>query len=107
MTIDIRERKNGSRHTLNLESSTCSFTHPFIHSDHFYSASSSPLLLRSAPDTARILCRNFTPKRHRQLRDLPNVPTWRLERDSNPRPSGLKASTLPMYHHTSCHCNYP
>src|SRR6218665_1404350 len=40
---------------------------PFIHSDHFYSASSSPLLLRSAPDTARILCRSFTPKRHMQL----------------------------------------
>ena len=42
--------------------------HSFIHSNHFYSASSSPLLLRSAPDTARILCRNFTPKRLRQLR---------------------------------------
>src|SRR6218665_3244905 len=40
----------------------------FIHSDHFYSASSSPLLLRSAPDTAWILSRSFTPKRHRQLR---------------------------------------
>jgi len=39
----------------------------FIHSDYFYSASSSPLLLRAASDTARILCRNFTPKRHRQL----------------------------------------
>ena len=42
-------------------------THSFIHSDHLYSASSSPLLLRFAPDTARILCRNFTPKCHRQL----------------------------------------
>src|SRR6218665_5405 len=41
--------------------------HSFIHSDHFYSASSSPLLHRSAPDTARRLCRSFTPKRHRQL----------------------------------------
>ena len=41
--------------------------HSFIHSGYFYSASSSPLLLRGAPDTARILCRNFTPKRHRQL----------------------------------------
>src|SRR6218665_2189366 len=28
----------------------------------------TPPLLRSAPDTARILCRSFTPKRHRQLR---------------------------------------
>src|SRR6218665_97934 len=36
----------------------------FIHSDHFYNAPSSPLLLRSAPDyTARILYRSFTPKR--------------------------------------------
>jgi len=48
----------------------------------------SPLLLRGAPkspDTGRILCRSFTPKRHhRQLRvkDLPKVSTWQLERDS-------------------------
>ena len=56
---------------------------------------------RSALDTARILCRSFTPKRHRQLRakDLPKVPTWRLEPDSNPRPVGRKASNLPMRHH--------
>jgi len=55
----------------------------FIHSGYFYSASSSPLLLSGAPDTARILCRSFTPKRHRQLRvkDLPKVHTRRLERD--------------------------
>ena len=32
----------------------------FIHSGYFYSASSSPLLLRGVPDTARILCRNMT-----------------------------------------------
>src|SRR6218665_1210125 len=62
----------------------------FIHSDHFYSASSSPLNLRDAPDTAWILCRSFTLKRHRQFRvkDLPKVPTWRLKRESNPRPFG-------------------
>ena len=73
----------------------------FIHSDNFYSASSSPLLLRSAPDTARIPCRSFLPKRHRQLpvKDLPKVPTWRLERDSNPRPFGSKISTQPIRHH--------
>jgi len=35
-----------------------------IHSGYLYSAPSSPLLLRGAPDTAPILCRNFTPKRH-------------------------------------------
>ena len=67
---------------------------------HFYSASSSPLLLRSAPDTARILSQSFMPKRHRQLRvkNLPKVPTRRLERESNPQLSGRKASTLPMRH---------
>src|SRR6218665_2903350 len=40
----------------------------FIHSDHFYSASSSPLLLRGSPDTALILCRSSTPKSRRPLR---------------------------------------
>jgi len=72
----------------------------FIHSDHFYSASSGSLLLRSAPDTAWILCRNFTSKRHRQLwvKDLPKVPMWRLERESNPWTFRQKASTLPMCH---------
>src|SRR6218665_1844330 len=39
----------------------------FIHSKYFYSASSSPLLLRGTPGTARILCRIYTPKSHRQL----------------------------------------
>ena len=34
----------------------------FIHSGYFYSASSSPLLLRGAPSTARILCREFHAK---------------------------------------------
>ena len=43
------------------------FLHSFIHSGYFYIASSSPVLLRGAPDTARILCRNLTTKRHRQL----------------------------------------
>src|SRR6218665_2517129 len=39
----------------------------FIHSGNFYNASSSPLLLRSVPDTAQILCQSFMPKHHRQL----------------------------------------
>ena len=56
--------------------SSCSFIHSFFHSGYFYSTSSSPLLLRGAPETARMLCRSFTPKCHRQLRvkDLPKVP---------------------------------
>src|SRR6218665_3623022 len=79
--------------------------HSFIHSGYLYSASSSPLLLRSASDTAHVLSRSFTPKRHRKLRvkELPKVPTWRLERDSNPRPFGRKASNIPMRHHVITH----
>src|SRR6218665_2309357 len=76
------------------------FIHSSIHSGYFYSVSSSPLLLRGTTDAARILCWSFTPKRHRQLRvkDLPKARTWWLERDSNPRPFGRKASNVPMIH---------
>src|SRR6218665_751611 len=90
------------RHSITVLSSEFhSFIHSLIHSGYFYSASSSPLLLRGALDTVRVLFRSFTPKRHRKLRvkDLPKVHTWRLERGSNPRPSGRHASTLPMRHH--------
>src|SRR6218665_2341485 len=47
--------------------------------------------------------RSFTPKIHRQQRvkDLLKVPTWWLERDSNPRPFGRKATNLLMSHHAS------
>ena len=57
-----------------------------VNTGNLYSKSSSPLLLRGFPDTARILCWSFTPKRHGQLRarDLPKVLTWWLEHDSNP-----------------------
>src|SRR6218665_1063702 len=77
----------------------------FIHSGYFYIASLSPLLLRGAPDYSietLILCRSSHAKRYRQLRvkDLSKVPTWRLEWDSNLRPSGRKAPNLPMNHHT-------
>src|SRR6218665_1958340 len=63
---------------------------PFIHSGHFYSAPSSPLLLRGAPDYSTDTASEFHAETHRQLqvKDLPKVPTWRLERESNPRPSG-------------------
>jgi len=93
-----RASKHQGEHT---RAKTNPHTHSFIHLDHFYSASSSPLLFRSTPDTARILCWSFTLKRHRQLwvKDLPKVPTWQLERELNPRPSGWKLLTQPMCHH--------
>ena len=42
-----------------------------------------------------------TPKRYRQLwmKDLPKVPTWRLEWDSNLRLSGHNGPNLPLSHH--------
>ena len=55
---------------------------------------------QSAPDHSNLHGIGvYTPKRYRQLqvKDLPKIPTWRLEQDSNPRPSGRKASTLLMH----------
>ena len=73
----------------------------FIHSGHFYSAPWSPLLLRGAPDYSTDTVLEFHAEAHRQLqvKDLPKVPTWRLERESNPRPSGWKSSSQPRRHH--------
>ena len=70
-------------------STTMTFTHSFIQSGYFYSASSSPLLFRGVPNTSCILCWSFMPERNRQLqlKDLPKVLTWRPEQDSNPWPS--------------------
>src|SRR6218665_1183004 len=62
----------------------------FNHSGNFYSAPSSPLLLRGAPGYSTDTVSEFHAEAHRQLqvKGLPKVPTWRLERESNPRPSG-------------------
>src|SRR6218665_289433 len=64
--------------------------HSFIHSSHFYSTPSSLLLLRCAPDYSTDTVSEFHAEAHTQLqvKDLPKVPTWRLERESNPQPSG-------------------
>ena len=72
-----------------------------IRSCYLYSTSSSQLLLRGAPETARTLCWSSTPKchRHLQVKDLFKVPTWRPEWESNPRPFGRKETNLPMSHH--------
>src|SRR6218665_4011004 len=62
---------------------------PVIHSfGYFYSAPSSPLLHRGAPDYSTNTVSEFHTEAHRQLqvKDLPKVLMWRLERESNPRP---------------------
>src|SRR6218665_2312856 len=66
------------------------YIHSFIHYGYFYSAPSSPLLLRGVPDYSTDTVSEFHAEAHRQLqvKDLPKVSTWRLERESNPRPSG-------------------
>ena len=73
----------------------------FIHSGHFYSAPSSPLLPRGAPDYSTDTVSEFHAKAHRQLqvKDLPKVPTWRLERESNPWPCSWKSSSQQRRHH--------
>jgi len=68
---------------------------------HFYSASRSMSLSEAIPTTTTYLWHcvwAYTLKRYRQLqvKDLPKVPTLRLERDSKPWPSSRKASILPM-----------
>src|SRR6218665_480355 len=54
-----------------------SLIHSFIHCGHFYSAPSSPLPLRGAPDYSTDTVSEFHAEAHRQLqvKDLPKVPT--------------------------------
>src|SRR6218665_520489 len=79
----------------------CRILFSFIHSGHFYSAPSCPLPLRGAPDYSTDTVSEFHAEAHRQLqvKDLQKVPTWRLERESNPRPSGSKSSYQARRHH--------
>src|SRR6218665_911869 len=68
----------------------------FIHSGHFNSAPSSPLLLRGAPDYSTDTVSKFHAEAHRQLqvKDLPKVPTGRLEWESNPHDSPVESHRL-------------
>ena len=74
---------------------------PFIHSGHFYSAPSSLLQLRGSPDYSTDTVSEFHAEAQRQLhvKDLPKVPAWRQERESNPRPSGWKSSSQQRHYH--------
>src|SRR5688572_1772475 len=64
-----------------------------------YSAPSR-FLLRGAPDYSADTEADFHVEAHEQLRvrDLPRVPTRRLEVDSNPQPSACKAPNIPLHH---------
>src|SRR5678816_47884 len=62
----------------------------------------SRFLLRGAPDNSADTESEFHAEAHEQLRvkDLPRVPTRRLEVDSNPQPSCCKAPNIPLHHRT-------
>ena len=80
-----------------------------IQSEYLYSASSSPCTTQRRSRLQHWCCVEVhTPKRYRQLwvKDLPKVPTWRLEWDSNLRPSGRNGPNLPLSHHAQ-ECIYP
>src|SRR5688572_33363434 len=64
-----------------------------------YSAPSR-FLLRGAPDYSADTESEFHTEAHEQLRvkDLPRVPTRRLEVDLNPQPSDCKAPNTPLHH---------
>src|SRR6218665_4000421 len=50
-----------------VHSFICPFIHSFIHSGHFYSAPSSPLPLRGAPDYSTDTVSEFHAEAHKQL----------------------------------------
>src|SRR5688572_21597463 len=67
-----------------------------------YSAPSR-FLLRGAPDYSADTESEFHAEAHEQLRvkDLPRVPTRRLEVDSKPQPFGCKAPNIPLVPYTT------
>ena len=73
---------------------------------YFYSAIHSMSLSEALQSTAMIVCRSSDAEAlHATVSEgLPKAPTWRLERDSNPRPSARKTSTLPMRHNAPLEC---
>ena len=86
----------------------CKQCSSFIHSGYFYNSSSSPPPLRGVPDTARmdwLLCRNFTPKRHRQLSkglaQDPYVARAGVEAMTL-RTKGVDSTNVPHTHHIGC-----
>ena len=83
----------------------------FIHSEYFYSASSSPLLLRGdlySIGTMSELTRRSATCRQLRVKYLPRVPAVyvvAIEWDLNPRPSGVKAPNLPLSHQRRTNVN--
>src|SRR6218665_1710454 len=61
------KRKHHCRHYITLNEVTLENSLSFIHCGHFYSAPSSPLLLRGAPDYSTDTVSEFHAETHRQL----------------------------------------
>ena len=69
-----------------------------FYSRYFYSASSSLLPLRGAPDYSTDTVSQLTRQNATGMKDLPKFPMWQLEWDSNLRPSACKTLNLPLSH---------
>src|SRR6218665_1077630 len=84
------------------------FLYQSIHSlrqFHFYSALQVRYYSEALP-TQHGYWPEFDAEAPQATVDLPKFPARRLERDSGPRLSGQKASTLPMRHHVPLKCSY-
>src|SRR6218665_1514956 len=109
----ISEPSPKLRYALELENlndclaSICtSDLHSFIHCVHFYSAPSNPLLLRAAPDYSTNTVSELHAEAHRQLqvKDLPKVPTWRLERERESQPRRHQVLCKERYFKLQLYC---
>jgi len=82
-----------------LRYTSCNSPHSFIHSGYFYSASFNPLLLRGAPDCSIDTVSELTRRNATCIYEWRACPrsflTWRLQWDSNLRPSGRTALNHP------------
>ena len=105
----IREYRSASEEPENISwtirlNSKSSYRFSFHHS-FTPDISITPLQLQRPRLQQRYCVRVNTTKCFRQLwvKDLPKVPTWRLEWDSNLRPYGRKTPYLPVSHYAPHH----
>ena len=100
MCISVRHNRRSRCHR-----NHAGLIHPFIYSFTLQDTSIATLQVHhyseTLPTTSFTLCHSFTPKRFRQLRvkDLPKVPTWRQELNSNPRPWRREAPNIRTLSH--------
>src|SRR6218665_414592 len=83
MRSAVQRGANGERHACIQRRDQIITIHSFIHAIYFYSASSSPLLLRGTPDYSIDTVSELTRRSATCNCELPKVPTRWLELESN------------------------